>query len=391
MKFKSLLVFAITLILTGCGNSSTSSSIDTTDSLDGGSVSSSKGEVKEEDQKLFFSELYRATSTLGAAVEISNTNNESIDLSKYKVEIRKKDKLVASINLDSILISNGSYVIGNHINDDNDYHSLCDIILEDNYIHPSNRITIVRNDNGAIVDEMGYKNSISFYDTGSLLKVKEKYSRGGDNYKPEDFLPIKEGLIKYLGNLDYPYKNTDEFLNGPYLSDLYKDLPFQENSLGKGGYVEVTVRKYTDGDTTTFNYPSSAGVDVSSASTRYLYINTPEISHSSDETSQPYGDEASAYTKSVLAQAKHIYVQANINYSLYENYGRFLGFVWYSNETNPTYENIKLLNFEIVKNSLSRYLPSEKNKGLISGDMYYYQYFEYLDYLNSIKGEKVYS
>ena len=126
--------------------------------------------------------------------------------------------------------------------------------------------------------------------------------------------------------------------------------------MGGGGLIQVGYNYNIDGDTTSFNYGYSlSDYDIyGSNNTRYYGINTPEIAHSSGETSDPYGDEAKLFTTSRLNKAKKYYIQSIEGYSVRETYSRMLGYVWVSEKDNPSISNYYLLNFEIMKNGFAR-------------------------------------
>jgi len=83
-----------------------------------------------------------------------------------------------------------------------------------------------------------------------------------------------------------------------------------------GEWLEVT--DYIDGDT----FRVKSGKD--SVTVRLLYVDTPEI-HNEDEGSDPYGDEASSYTKELLEQSGE--VRLTFDKESKDHYGRTLAIV----------------------------------------------------------------
>lgn len=104
---------------------------------------------------------------------------------------------------------------------------------------------------------------------------------------------------------------------------------------------------YVDGDTTQFtSYNGLYTVKV-----RYLSVDTPE----STSEIEKWGKAASNFNKKTLKAAKHVLIQSaacaktgqKIKADL-DGYGRSLAYVWYSNEINPTKDDFRNLNLELV-------------------------------------------
>ena len=77
----------------------------------------------------------------------------------------------------------------------------------------------------------------------------------------------------------------------------------QNKSIPTGERFEVTLDRCVDGDTAWFN------VDGESTKVRFLYIDTPE----STKEIEPYGKEASDYTKTQLTNAAKIELELNVD------------------------------------------------------------------------------
>ncbi len=108
------------------------------------------------------------------------------------------------------------------------------------------------------------------------------------------------------------------------------------------GYEIVGYSRTTDGDTASF---IMGGINIKC---RFVGINTPEIGRDG-AASQPYGDEATAFTREALESAAVIILEADEAAGTYDNYDRLLAWVWVDGE---------LLAFELVSNGLAttRYL-----------------------------------
>lgn len=85
--------------------------------------------------------------------------------------------------------------------------------------------------------------------------------------------------------------------------------------------VEIKFDKCVDGDTAWFI------INGEREKIRILGIDTPESTNYVEE----YGIEASKYTCNVLENAKHIYLEYDINSDRYDKYKRVLGWVFVDN------------------------------------------------------------
>lgn len=112
----------------------------------------------------------------------------------------------------------------------------------------------------------------------------------------------------------------------------------------------VKLAKTTDGDTASFIYKGKT------IKVRFLLVDTPETVHPSKGT-QPFGKEASNYTKSALKKAKKIQLDFDKNGFKGDKYGRKLAYV---------YIDGKDLNLQLVRKGYARvayiYSPNTTNK-----------------------------
>lgn len=119
---------------------------------------------------------------------------------------------------------------------------------------------------------------------------------------------------------------------------------------------------YVDGDTThvnTRNYGYSVKI-------RYLGIDTPESTSEIEE----WGKTASNFNKSVLKSAKHIILEgAGVSISgektpaTADGNQRSLAYVWYTTELEPTKDDFRCLNLEMVYNGFSFGIGSKEDMG----------------------------
>lgn len=94
---------------------------------------------------------------------------------------------------------------------------------------------------------------------------------------------------------------------------------YQSNKpIESGERFEVTLDRCVDGDTAWFN------IDNEKTKVRFLYIDTPE----STKEVEPYGIEASNYTKESLTNAKKIELELNIEGDRLDKYNRLLAWVF---------------------------------------------------------------
>ncbi|GED13762.1 thermonuclease family protein [Aneurinibacillus migulanus] len=102
------------------------------------------------------------------------------------------------------------------------------------------------------------------------------------------------------------------------------------------GTLKVTVTKVVDGDT------FKAKINGKEESIRLIGIDTPETVHPNKPV-QPYGPEASAYTKKRL-DGQTVTLEFDVQQR--DKYGRLLAYVWLGNAKNPKAE---MLNQTLVK------------------------------------------
>ena len=306
------------------------------------------------DSPLLFTEFNVGYYVQNRALEIYNSGNTTIDLSEYKISIYRgyATNSTEEIVLEGHLEAKKTYIICySNSNDDIKMKSdlISDLFLNDG----SYPMTLEYQ--GHIVDILGTIGYAYNYARKTHLVKKKEYLYNETIFIESHWTYYPLDTYDTLGNVDVISEST--LLNGPKLTNEVLAKPFVgEDNLGGGGLISVTLNYNIDGDTSKFNYGYSLSeYDISgSLSTRYYGINTPEIAHSIDETSDPYGDEAKAFTSSKLNKAKKIYIQSVEGYSFKETYSRMLGYVWVSEVSNPSLSDYYLLNFEILKNGLAR-------------------------------------
>ena len=332
-------------------------------------------------EKLFVSEVYASNeSTFGKAIELGYIGDFELNLEGYRLQIFSGKTLKKTIAFTSndVVSPNGTYVIANKTNDVYDYHSKANMILDDDYIFGSNVIKLV-NPHNLMFEVFGSEMKYDYALYSSHLKLPVFYGPSTAKYDLLKYINVRvDENYSYLGNLECPFYNQQDVLDGPKITEELFSLPFEDGSMPGGGFAEVTVASCGDGDTTVFNFKDEyVNVDRQER-TRYMNINTPEISHSPDGSGEePWGVAAMKYNNAILKSAKKILVQSVKGYGFREVYGRLLGFVWYSNVENPTLSDYKLLNVEMVREGYAYFGGSDPLKELYSGDIYYNTYFDY--------------
>ena len=332
-------------------------------------------------EKLFVSEVYASNeSTFGKAIELGYIGDFELNLEGYRLQIFSGKTLKKTIAFTSndVVSPNGTYVIANKTNDVYDYHSKANMILDDDYIFGSNVIKLV-NPHNLVFEVFGSEMKYDYALYSSHLKLPVFYGPSTAKYDLLKYINVRvDENYSYLGNLECPFYNQQDVLDGPKITEELFSLPFEDGSMPGGGFAEVTLASCGDGDTTVFNFKDEyVNVDRQER-TRYMNINTPEISHSPDGSGEePWGVAAMKYNNAILKSAKKILVQSVKGYGFREVYGRLLGFVWYSNIENPTLSDYKLLNVEMVKEGYAYFGGSDPLKELYSGDIYYNTYFDY--------------
>ena len=280
-----------------------------------------------------------------------------------------------SLNLSGELENNDSIIIKNNSFDElEDY----DYVLDGDYLYRNRYFEIYNISDEQVVDVYGMKDyNYNYFTRGNPIRRETKLF-SCNVFDVNNYYCITYDNYNYLRNLNTPIIESD-FEKGPTLSSRYQEYPFAEDGKALGGFFETYYTSLGDGDTTFFYYPEESGADeLGSCSTRYLFINTPEIDHgpSSSIVEEPWGQAAKKYNNDILKNAKHIIIQSARHSALHETYGRYLGCVWYTNEENPTLDDYILLNYQIAYNGYSEQANSGSYNEMISNDMYYSYYFE---------------
>ncbi|MGM9873363.1 MAG: thermonuclease family protein [Bacilli bacterium] len=303
-----------------------------------------------ENSPLLFSEFIKGETSYDRLIEIYNKSDEDISLDDYRIVIYKQNEKEEhiSIPLSGTINSHDTFVIC-HTEANDMYHSYADYFTSSLMVDGTWPVALKKGND--LVDVLGIIGYQFDYAKHCDLVRKKEYMVNRKSFESYDWVKYYASNLSTIGNVDAVI-SEEELLEGPKLTSDDFLLPFiNEDGLGGGGVVEVGLSSLGDGDTTTFTFPSSVvGEYINrSESVRYLGINTPEIQHGTYIDAQPWGNKAKEYNNNILRNAKHYLIQTCLNSSIRETYGRFLGFVWYTNVDNPNPGDYTLLNFEMVK------------------------------------------
>lgn len=180
---------------------------------------------------------------------------------------------------------------------------------------------------------------------GNITGWKDKDSLEITQYNGKYYGYHKEKEEKHYHQVEWNEENKKWIIVN---SAVYYNEKFQiidNNSNEESEKLEVTYYKSIDGDTAKFKLNDKI------ITVRFLGIDTPETVHTKKEE-QPYGKEASNYTKKKLESAKEIKIEYDIKAAKQDQYGRELAWIWVDN---------KLLQEEIILNGLAKTYMLQNN------------------------------
>lgn len=144
-----------------------------------------------------------------------------------------------------------------------------------------------------------------------------------------------------------PNSAENKVQNENLVNDSIHHIDDEKNKMNTNRVVNAIVMKNIDGDTLKVKLENGKEETV-----RFLLIDTPETKHPRLGV-QPFGPEASAYTKKYASEGKKI--QLELDVSEREKYGRLLAYVWVDGQ---------MLNRLLVEQGLARvayvYAPNTK-------------------------------
>lgn len=332
----------------------------------------------EENSNLIFTEFLIGNFSSDRAIEISNIGANPIDLASYSVNIFKQNQIEPYIKIDlpTKNIEPGKSLVIAYDKANENILKHADIVTEKLMIDGTWPVALMHND--SIVDTLGYIGYQTNYGKQCDLVRKPEHYKGKKEIDDYDWMKFKCTNFENLGKIN-ELPSDEILLEGPRLTEEILALPFiDEDGMGGGGVVEVTLSGVGDGDTSYFDFPSSLSkYGISNESVRYLKINTPEIQHGTSIDAQPWGQEAKKYNNNVLRNAKRFMIQTERNNTYRETYGRMLCYVWYSNLDNPKISDYVCLNAEMLTKGLAFTYFFDENVGANPVD---YQGITYTNY-----------
>ena len=307
----------------------------------------------KKDEPLLFSEFIE--NFANSALEIYNRSDKEVELDDYTIEIYLPR--VKTIELKGTLKAKETFVIAQNMDSlSTDLKEKADFFTDNYMLTGQHCIALLRR--GKVVDILGEKNSNYAFCTGKSMVRKTNYMRPTTAFDEYEWIRYDKNNLDHLNSVVNEITEK-ELLEGPRLTLEDLQRPFfnlENNSVGGGGVVDVTVASYGDGDTTQFNFPSELGI-ANGTKVRYQNVDTFE---SMVNNTQEWGVPAKNYTNEQLKNATKIQVQSVYEGEIYETYGRILGWVWVDGE---------LLNFKIVKEGYSEVQFGE-SKATYKGILY---------------------
>ena len=331
--------------------------------------------------EIYFTKYFETTKS-DKALELYNSGENTIDLSKYAIQIytNGSKEVTEKITLTGTLSGKSFFLITNNTLENSELKKSSNLMTEKLSYDGNDVIELVYE--GQRVDIIGTVGlSVDFAKDVTLIK-KLEYLSGYDSYDPYHYIKYNVESYQYLKTFEGILTNQ-ELIEGPKLTEEVMALPFidpNNPNVGGGGLMKVeSVLSVSDGDTATF-----VGVDGKNYTMRYYYIDTPEVIGAGFNTGQPWAYQASRFNKLLLKDAeenqKEIYIQSIKGSATRDNYGRYLGLVWVDG---------RLSNYDIVRAGMSN--ANIGNNAVDTKDMHYKDipyssFLENID-LRSIKNE----
>lgn len=278
----------------------------------------------EETNHLLISEIYESDGN-DRAIELYNNSDKEVSLNNYSIQIYSglSKEYTYKVNLKGKIGPKETYVIA-HPAAKEETKKVASIESEDLNFNGSQAITLNKGRN--IVDQIGVIGyAVKYYENLTLVR-KSNYLYPNTTFDEYEWIRYAKGNLNYLGNSTNSV-TPEELLEGPKLTEEVYAKPFfadEEETIGGGGVVEVSVYAYGDGDTTRFNYPSELGIP-NGTKVRYQNIDTRE---SYSGNIEEWGIPAKNYNNECLKNAEKIEVQSVEDGPIYETFDRVLGWVW---------------------------------------------------------------
>ena len=188
-------------------------------------------------------------------------------------------------------------------------------------------------------------NSNIYAHGGNITGWKEKDSAKIVEYNGKYYGYHKENGEKHYHQVEWSEESQKWKIINPavYYDEKFNIIDGDVNE--ESEKIIVTYYSSVDGDTAKFKLNNEI------ITVRFLGIDTPETVHTQKEE-QPYGKEASNYTKEKLEKAKKIEIEYDIEASKQDKYERELAWVWVDDS---------LLQKELVMNGLAKTYMLQNN------------------------------
>ncbi len=312
------------------------------------------------DNTVLISKYFESINIVNNSIELYNYGEQDAKLKNYKLEIYQNGDIEAtySIPLSGTLAVGEFYLITADNATDSTLTEKSDLASADLLFNGNDAVALVYD--GDIVDVIGLVGSSLDFGKDATLIRKDSSMMAYSEFSSYNFINYQPDLFQYAKNSDYPISTNEGMVNGPRLTDEYRDLPFIDPNnpdLGGGGAIEVTLSTVADGDTAAF-YSLDR---LTYYRVRFFFIDTKEVAGTGSVMGQPWGYPASSFTKDILYDAKDngkkIEIQSIKGNSLLDGYERFLGLVWVDGE---------LVNYMVVRAGLSDANAANPNSNLTS-------------------------
>lgn len=183
-------------------------------------------------------------------------------------------------------------------------------------------------------------------------RIEEQKKQEGEQKKQEELKKQQESSTYEDVAVAERENNTpngaeNKVQNENLVNESIHHIDDEKNKMNMNRVVNATVLKNIDGDTLKVKLENGKEETV-----RFLLIDTPETKHPRLGV-QPFGPEASAFTKKYASEGKKI--QLELDVSEREKYGRLLAYVWVDGQ---------MINRLLVEQGLARvayvYAPNTK-------------------------------
>ena len=319
---------------------------------------------------IIFSEIIEG-SLNNRAIELYNRSDKEVNLNNYSLEIQLTNGN-KTLQLEGSVLPCSTFTIV-YSDADDELKGRANQISEELMFNGSQPIKLKKgNKEIDILSTWDYQ--IDYCKDITLVR-KEEYLVGRKIFEEYDWIRYNKDNYKYLGTIK-PSLTEEELLAGPKLTEEDLSRPYyikdnNNNLIGGGGVMNVTVRSYVDGDTTCFNYDKTI-IDAmgikQGTKMRYQNINTPE---SYAGNVQEFGLVAKAYTNDRLSSSFNIQVQSVLNGSLTETFDRLLGWVWVDGELlNNTIVKMGYSNLEFNSIDIMTYKDVSYSNFLYNSELY---------------------